>query len=52
MPRADLMALGEADMEAFTNRGTVKRALKELDGGKLSCSWDEADDGTVKAVWW
>lgn len=44
--RADLLALTADDLAALTNRGTVKRASKELDGVTVR----EAGDGTVVAT--
>lgn len=55
MSRLDLLALTPDDLAAITNRGTVKRAQKELDEGTLTCEIRETDselafqwsDGTV-----
>lgn len=40
MMRSDLLALSEDDLAALTNRGTVKRALRELDNGQPSYRLD------------
>lgn len=49
MPRADLLALSPDDLAALTNRGTVKRAQRELEAAEVSVVLTEADDGTVTA---
>jgi hypothetical protein len=51
MPRADLLALSPDDLAVLTNRGTVKRALRELEAGEVQGELDEAADGTVTARW-
>jgi hypothetical protein len=49
--RADLCAVTEEDLAAFSNRGSVNRAAKEAAGGALTCELVEADDGAVHATW-
>lgn len=49
MPRADLLALTLEDLAALTNRGTVRRAEREL--SELQCEIKEAADGTVAFAW-
>jgi hypothetical protein len=50
MPRADLLALSDDDLAALTNRGTVKRARRDLEAGE--CSGEVVDsDGTITARW-
>jgi hypothetical protein len=51
MPRADLLALSLEDLTALTNRGTVKRAQRELEAGEVSAEMAEMGDGTIKAHW-
>ena len=51
MPRDDLRRLTPDDLAALTNRGTVKRAQRELESGEVSGELDEAADGTVVAKW-
>jgi hypothetical protein len=51
MPRADLLALTPDDLAALTNRGTVKRAQREVEAGDVSGTVTEADDGSVAAAW-
>jgi hypothetical protein len=51
MPRADLLALSPDDLAVLTNRGTVKRAQRELESGEVQGELDEAADGTVSARW-
>ena len=45
MSRPDLLRLSDAVLEDLTNRGTLRRARKELGAAALTVS--EADDGTV-----
>lgn len=49
MPRTDLLALSSDDLVTLTNRGTVKRATRELE--KFECEIQEEDDGTVRFSW-
>lgn len=49
MPRADLLALTDEDLIGLTNRGTVKRAQKELESGTPTCQIDE--DAAVTVAW-
>src|SRR5262249_23828764 len=49
MPRADLLALTLDDLAAMSNRGTVKRAERELE--TTQCTIDEEADGTVRFTW-
>ncbi len=51
MPRADLLALSPDDLTALTNRGTVKRAQREVDSGECSGELTEAPEGTLTAKW-
>ena len=51
MPRADLLALTIDDLAALTNRGTVKRAQRELDEIVVTGNVIEANDGTLTATW-
>lgn len=51
MPRADLLALTPNDLAALTNRGTVKRAQRELDSAEVSFTLAETDAGEVKVEW-
>ncbi len=50
-PRADLLALTQDDLSVLSNRGTVKRALKEIEAGNPRCDWSELSDGTLVASW-
>ena len=47
MLRNDLLALTPDDLASLTNRGTVKRALRELEAGDLSYEIAEEDDDLV-----
>ncbi|MCB9609649.1 MAG: hypothetical protein H6716_23860 [Polyangiaceae bacterium] len=51
MARADLLALTAEDLAALTNRGTVKRAQKELQSDELEFQVRDADDGDLVVVW-
>ena len=51
MPRADLLALTPDDLAALTNRGTVKRAQREVEAGECTGDVAETADGTVTAKW-
>lgn len=50
MPRADLLALTPDDLAVLTNRGTVKRAQKELESGEVQCEFAE-QDGDILCTW-
>jgi hypothetical protein len=50
MPRADLLALTPDDLAAITNRGTVKRAERELEAGGLTCELAE-EAGSLTVRW-
>src|SRR4029079_6994201 len=49
--RDDLCAVTEEDLAAFSNRGSVNRAAKEVADDKLTCRLAEAGDGAVHAEW-
>lgn len=51
MPRDDLLHIAPDDLAALTNRGTVKRAQRELAQKEVTGELAEADDGTVVAQW-
>lgn len=51
MPRVDLLALSADDLAALTNRGTVKRAQRELEAQEVTCELREDADGTVTLRW-
>lgn len=51
MPRDDLLHIAPDDLAALTNRGTVKRAQRELGNAEVSGTLDEQPDGTVVATW-
>lgn len=51
MPRADLMALTPDDLATLTNRGTVKRAQKELDAAEVTFEILEQDRGDLVFQW-
>ncbi|HEY6727387.1 MAG TPA: hypothetical protein VI197_25305, partial [Polyangiaceae bacterium] len=48
--RRDLLSLTLDDLAAISNRGTVKRALKELEAGALTWQMSEGEDG-LSFVW-
>ena len=49
--RDDLCAITDEDLAAFSNRGSVNRAAKEVADDKLTCQLAEAADGAVHAEW-
>lgn len=51
MSRADLLALSPDDLATLTNRGTVKRAQKELEQGELTCDIADEQDGALIFRW-
>ena len=51
MPRTDLLSLSPDDLATLANRGVVKRALAELDGGALEGVPAENAAGTVSVLW-
>jgi hypothetical protein len=51
VPRADLLALTLDDLAALTNRGTVKRAQREVEDNEATAELAEAADGSVTAKW-
>jgi hypothetical protein len=51
MPRPDLLALSADDLAALTNRGTVKRAQREVEAGECTTELTETPEGDVTAKW-
>jgi hypothetical protein len=51
MARDDLMSLSIDDLASITNRGTVKRAEKELAAGELEFDIKEGSDGYLLVKW-
>ena len=51
MPRRDILSLTLDDLATLTNRGTVKRAERELDAGEVTAEIRETDDGTLLVSW-
>ena len=51
MPRNDLLQLSEDDLSALTNRGTVKRAQKELDAGDPTYTFEEGPQNRLLVRW-
>lgn len=51
MPRTDLLALTPEDLATLTNRGTVKRAQKELRTPEISCEVADDPAGDLVFVW-
>jgi len=49
--RADILALSLDDLVAFSNRGTVKRALKEVTENQVTAQIEETPDGEVTFRW-
>jgi hypothetical protein len=51
MPRTDLLSLTPDDLAAMTNRGTVKRAQRELESGEATFELAESEAGEVVVRW-
>jgi hypothetical protein len=51
MPRPDLLSLTPDDLAVLTNRGTVKRAQRELESGEATFTLTETTDGEVIVDW-
>ena len=51
MARDDLLSLSIDDLASMTNRGTVKRAEKELAAGQLEFDIKEGSDGHLLVNW-
>src|SRR6185369_7132363 len=51
MPRADLIALTPDDLATLTNRGTVKRAQKELEEGANKYEIKDNVGGDLVIAW-
>lgn len=51
VPRGDLLAITAADLEAYSNRGIVRRAEREVQAPELHCEWSADNDGAVQARW-
>jgi hypothetical protein len=51
MPRADLLALSLDDLAALTNRGTVKRAQREIETNECTPDITESPEGDVIVRW-
>ncbi len=49
--RDDLLALTEDDLAVLTNRGTLKRALRELEAGDITGELSVGDAGAITVVW-
>lgn len=49
--RDDLLSLGEEDLVTLSNRGTVKRALKELEKGDLDYAITISENGDLSVKW-
>lgn len=50
-PRVDLMALTPDDLAALTNRGTVKRAQREIESNELTGEISEETGGDLVVTW-
>ena len=49
--RQDLLVLTDEDLATISNRGTVKRATKELEKGKVHVEIEEQDGGGLQFKW-
>lgn len=51
MSRVDLLSLTADDLASLTNRGTVKRAERELESGEVTCQIETDASGDLRFVW-
>ncbi len=51
MKRNDLLAISEEDLVIYTNRGTVNRAKKEFNSGKIDVQITENEQGDLILKW-
>jgi hypothetical protein len=51
MSRMDLLSLTADDLASLTNRGTVKRAERELESGEVTCQIETDASGDLRFVW-
>lgn len=51
MKRQDLLLLSDEDLSLLSNKGTVKRARREVEEKSIDGTIAESDDGTVQIVW-
>ena len=49
--RIDLLSLSPEDLELYSNRGNVRRAIKESEDPTLICEWKEDKQGNLEAYW-
>ena len=49
--RKDILAISEEALESLTNRGTLRRAQREVTGNKVTVEWEQSDDLTITARW-
>lgn len=48
--RQDILSLSLQELEVLTSKGTVNRALKDIESGAKG-KWKETEDGNVEVVW-
>ena len=51
MKRQDLLALSDEDLSLLSNKGTVKRARREVEEKTIDAVISESEDGTVRIDW-
>ncbi|MBX9567350.1 MAG: hypothetical protein K2X77_00580 [Candidatus Obscuribacterales bacterium] len=51
MKREDLLVLTDEDLALLSNKGTVKRARREIEEKSVDGTITDSDDGTVKIEW-
>ncbi|EMK08944.1 MULTISPECIES: hypothetical protein [Leptospira] len=48
--RQDVLSLSLQELEILTSKGTVNRALKDIESG-IKGEWKETEDGNIEVVW-
>ncbi|AXR64622.1 hypothetical protein [Leptospira mayottensis] len=48
--RQDILSLSLQELEILTSKGTVNRALKDIESG-IKGEWKETEDGNIEVVW-
>ena len=51
MKREDLLVLTDEDLALLSNKGTVKRARREIEEKSVDGTITDSDDGTVRIEW-
>ncbi|EMO23618.1 hypothetical protein LEP1GSC168_0837 [Leptospira santarosai str. HAI134] len=48
--RQDILSLSLQELEILTSKGTVNRALKDIESG-IKSEWKETENGNIEVVW-